>query len=86
MAVSLPSKATLDASIYWIVAKVRLGSFCYCVGKLIEVQCIIIQGSAVGNRQDAKEAIDIAARGEVKVIYDLKGLSDLKECVPPFRL
>ena len=38
----------------------------------------------MGNRQDAREAIDIAARKEVKVIYDLKGLSDLKEYVLPF--
>lgn len=43
---------------------------------------ISILGSYVGNRQDAVEAMDIAARGKVVVYYALKGLSDLKECVP----
>ncbi|GAC93395.1 alcohol dehydrogenase [Pseudozyma hubeiensis SY62] len=36
-----------------------------------------IVGSAVGNRQDAVEALEIAARGMVKVHFTLKGLSDL---------
>ncbi|EST05407.2 Alcohol dehydrogenase GroES-like protein [Kalmanozyma brasiliensis GHG001] len=36
-----------------------------------------IVGSAVGNRQDAHEALEIASRGKVKVHYTLKGLSDL---------
>lgn len=36
-----------------------------------------IVGSAVGNRQDAAEALEIAARGVVKVHFQLKGLSDL---------
>jgi len=40
---------------------------------------ISILGSYVGNRQDAIEALDIAARGKVKCHYALKGLSDLKE-------
>lgn len=40
---------------------------------------IRIVGSYVGNRQDAVEALAIAARGKVKVHYALKGLSDLKE-------
>ena len=31
------------------------------------------------NRQDAIEALDIAARGKVKVYYQLKKLADLKE-------
>jgi alcohol dehydrogenase, propanol-preferring len=33
------------------------------------------------NRQDAIEALDIAARGKVKCHYVVRGLSDLKECV-----
>ncbi|KAL9938970.1 hypothetical protein V8E36_001783 [Tilletia maclaganii] len=36
-----------------------------------------IQGSYVGNRQDAVEALDIAAWGKVKVKYQLRGLSEL---------
>jgi propanol-preferring alcohol dehydrogenase len=44
-------------------------------------QSISILGSYVGNRQDAIEAIDIAARGEIKVHYELNSLSALKEYV-----
>ncbi|KAH7905462.1 chaperonin 10-like protein [Hygrophoropsis aurantiaca] len=40
---------------------------------------ISIKGSYVGNRQDAIEAIQIAATGKVKVHYELGRLSDLKE-------
>ncbi|KAF4564657.1 alcohol dehydrogenase [Pleurotus pulmonarius] len=39
---------------------------------------ISILGSYVGNRQDAREAVDIAARGQVKCVYVKKGLPDLK--------
>lgn len=42
---------------------------------------ISILGSYVGNRQDAREAVDIAARGQVRCVYAKKALSDLKECV-----
>ncbi|KAF7794778.1 hypothetical protein EIP86_005916 [Pleurotus ostreatoroseus] len=40
---------------------------------------INILGSYVGNRQDAYEALDIAASGKVRCFYDLKPLSALKE-------
>lgn len=40
---------------------------------------IRIQGSYVGNRQDAVEALDIAAAGKVKVRFELKKIGDLKE-------
>lgn len=40
---------------------------------------IRIQGSYVGNRQDAAEALQLAADGKVKVHYALKGLDALKE-------
>ncbi|KAJ6596017.1 chaperonin 10-like protein [Mycena sp. CBHHK59/15] len=60
MAVGLPGKASLEASIFFTVFK-----------------SISILGSYVGNRQDATEAIDIAARGQVKCIYALKSLADL---------
>lgn len=62
MAVGLPGKSTLEASIFFTVFK-----------------SISILGSYVGNRQDAKEAIDIAALGHVKVHFELKGLKDLEE-------
>lgn len=39
---------------------------------------IRIQGSYVGNRQDAIEALDIAASGQVKVVFEEKGLDSLK--------
>ncbi len=42
----------------------------------------ILPSSVYSNRQDAVEALAIAARGKVKVHYALKGLSDLKEYVP----
>ncbi|KAI0729795.1 GroES-like protein [Fomitopsis betulina] len=40
---------------------------------------ISIYGSYVGNRQDAREALDIAARGKVKCFYQTKDLGALKE-------
>lgn len=40
---------------------------------------IRIQGSYVGNRQDAIEALDIAASGHVRVVFEEKGLESLKE-------
>ncbi|KAG5646361.1 hypothetical protein DXG03_003684 [Asterophora parasitica] len=40
---------------------------------------ISILGSYVGNRQDAREAIDIAARGGVKCHFQVRGLGDLEE-------
>jgi propanol-preferring alcohol dehydrogenase len=40
---------------------------------------INILGSYVGNRQDAYEALDIAARGKVKVHFSLHPLADIKE-------
>ncbi|RDB27834.1 Alcohol dehydrogenase 1 [Hypsizygus marmoreus] len=40
---------------------------------------ISILGSYVGNRQDAKEAVDIAARGGVKCHFILKQLDDLAD-------
>lgn len=64
MAVGLPAKATLDASIFFTVFK-----------------SITIRGSYVGNRQDAVEAIDIAASGAVKCHYAMKKLSDIARCV-----
>ena len=45
------------------------------------VKSISILGSYVGNRQDAREALDIAARGKVKCHYVLKPLSALAEYV-----
>ena len=43
------------------------------------VKSISIYGSYVGNRQDAREALDIAARGKVKCYYQTKGLDALKD-------
>ncbi|KAI0764618.1 GroES-like protein [Trametes elegans] len=43
------------------------------------VKSINIVGSYVGNRQDAREALDIAARGKVKCYYQLKPLTALAE-------
>lgn len=60
MAVGLPAKATLDASIFFTVFK-----------------SIKIIGSYVGNRQDAIEAVEIAAAGKVKVFLKLKELGEL---------
>ncbi|CAL1699240.1 unnamed protein product [Somion occarium] len=42
-------------------------------------KAISILGSYVGNRQDAIESLDIAARGKVKCYYTLKPLSALQE-------
>jgi len=62
MAVGLPGKAQLEASIFFTVFK-----------------SISILGSYVGNRQDAVEALDIAARGKVKCHFAKKKLSDLSD-------
>ena len=43
------------------------------------VKSISILGSYVGNRQDAREALDIAARGKVRCFYKVKPLAALKE-------
>ncbi|TFK22447.1 mannitol-1-phosphate dehydrogenase [Coprinopsis marcescibilis] len=61
MAVGLPAKAKLEASIFFTVFK-----------------SISILGSYVGNRQDAIEALEIAAAGKVKVFYKLDSLSQLE--------
>lgn len=45
------------------------------------IKSISILGSYVGNRQDAREALDIAARGKVKCHYITKPLSALTEYV-----
>ncbi len=42
---------------------------------------ISICGSYVGNRQDAREALEIAARGQVKVHFALKDLKELQTYV-----
>ena len=47
------------------------------------IKSISILGSYVGNRQDAREALDIAARGKVKCHYSVKPLSELSQCVHP---
>ena len=64
MAVGLPGKAGLQASIFFTVFK-----------------SISILGSYVGNRQDAYEALDIAARGGVVCKYVLKDLPALTRSV-----
>ncbi|KAL0960030.1 hypothetical protein HGRIS_011678 [Hohenbuehelia grisea] len=85
MAVGLPGKATLDASIFFTVLKVKSPithrhepSFTDKATVPL-LQSISIIGSYVGNREDAIEAIDIAARGQVKCHYVLKNLTDLKD-------
>ena len=60
MAVGLPAKSTLDASIFFTVFK-----------------SITIHGSYVGNRQDAVEAVEIAALGAVKCHYKMKKMTDI---------
>lgn len=45
----------------------------------IVLKSIRIQGTQVGNRQDAVEALAIAAAGKVRVVYEKKKMGDLKE-------
>ncbi|PAV19173.1 mannitol-1-phosphate dehydrogenase [Pyrrhoderma noxium] len=45
---------------------------------LVAARGLTIRGVLVGNRQVAKEAIDLAAAGKVKVFYTLRGLSELE--------
>ncbi|KAF7330167.1 PKS-ER domain-containing protein [Mycena venus] len=81
MAVGLPGKASLEASIFFTVFKVRMDF------ELVEVQAAhnfiaSIRASAFwdhtsATRQDATEAIAIAARGEVKCKFSLKSLDAL---------
>jgi propanol-preferring alcohol dehydrogenase len=87
MAVGLPGSAKLEASIWFTVFKVSSSTPPF----VIEIrpltlaryagQSISILGSYVGNRQDSIEALDIAARGDVKCHFVLKDLADLKEYV-----
>ena len=64
MAVGLPAKSTLDASIFFTVFK-----------------SITIHGSYVGNRQDAIEALDIAASGAIKCHYQMRKMADIAKYV-----
>jgi propanol-preferring alcohol dehydrogenase len=43
------------------------------------LKSISILGSYVGNRQDSVEALDIAARGKVKVFFKSRPLAELKD-------
>jgi len=82
MAVGLPGEAKLDASIFFTVFKVRLSYLCLDRSlKFHSCKGITIHGSYVGNRQDAEEAIDIAASGAVKCHYQLKKLSEIEQWV-----
>ncbi|EIW68394.1 hypothetical protein TREMEDRAFT_57311 [Tremella mesenterica DSM 1558] len=54
-------------------ADIGINAF-WCVFKAIRVQ-----GSYVGNRQDAVEALEMGAAGKVKVHYQLRELEDLKQ-------
>ncbi|GJE96064.1 hypothetical protein PsYK624_122570 [Phanerochaete sordida] len=45
----------------------------------IVVKSISTLESYVGNRQDAREALDLAARGKVRCFFELKPLSALKD-------
>jgi propanol-preferring alcohol dehydrogenase len=84
MVVGLPGEAKLEASIFFTVFKASIFLARNTAPLLTRgPQSISILGSCVGNRQDAIEAIDIAARGEVKVHFELKGLSALKEYAVP---
>jgi len=47
----------------------------------IVFKSIRIQGSYVGNRQDAVEALALAAAGKVRVVFEGKKIDDLKEYV-----
>ena len=42
---------------------------------------ITIHGSYVGNRQDAIEAVEIAATGAVKCHYQMRKMADIAEYV-----
>jgi len=87
MAVGLPGQATLDASIFFTVFKVsssftRFRLEAYRPRFFFHPQSIQIIGSYVGNRQDAVEAINIAAHGGVKCHYETKPLTELEKSVP----
>ncbi len=84
MVVGLPATATLNADIFFTVTKSIniLGSY---VGYVIAAACVIfsspVSKASHSNRQDAYEALDIAASGKVKCFHDVKPLSALKEYV-----
>jgi len=46
---------------------------------LITLKGLNIRGSMLGNRQEFREAISIAASGKVKVKYSIRGLSELPQ-------
>jgi hypothetical protein len=43
------------------------------------VRSITVKGSYVGNREDARQALDIAARGRVRTTYRVEPLDKLPE-------
>ncbi|KAG6867111.1 hypothetical protein C0993_006659 [Termitomyces sp. T159_Od127] len=47
--------------------------------QLLIGKCLTILGSAVGNRQDVVEALQIAAQGKVKCEYQVRELNELNE-------
>lgn len=47
-------------------------------GMLVRKELKIV-GSLLGNRQDANEVLDLAARGVVSIHYTVRGMSDLTE-------
>jgi len=44
---------------------------------LIAVKCLTIRGVFIGNRQDIREAIALAAAGKVSCFHTVRGLSEL---------
>lgn len=81
MAVGLPANAKLEASIFFTVFKVSLLRCCSEMWSdpFYLLQSLKIIGSYVGNREDAVEAIRIAAAGKVKVFYKCEPLAELEK-------
>jgi propanol-preferring alcohol dehydrogenase len=79
MVVGLPGSAKLEASIFFTVLKVCFLKFLPRPSLMSYSQGISILGSYVGNRQDTIEALDISARGKVRVVFQLRSLDALEE-------
>lgn len=86
MVVSLPAKGKLSCDIFFTVTKgiTIYGSYVGYVYKFPRIsidpfRLLTDDFSPSRTRQDAREALDIAARGKVKCYYQLKGLDALKE-------
>jgi propanol-preferring alcohol dehydrogenase len=82
------SKAAIEASLNYVRPRGTVVLIALPAGSIqldlfsTIIKCITVKASLVGSRQDAIEALEFVARGQVKVpieLYTLKGLPEIFE-------